>query len=206
MRTELYADSRDEWKWSVIAFNAGQRAVRWVAMLRPDIGEHGEDWNPVPEAHRSVTEFFGQERTLLEQGMPRELQRTSLLFQRLGIPFVSDMTPYRTSLNLRTAYVNRLIDTLDQRRPDCREIVFLDPDNGFGRSRENGQQVYASHLTEIWQSLRPGDSLAIIQFQHHVHDWVGHLRADIGGLLDIRANEVAIHPWSNTCIYIADRR
>src|SRR5439155_5610173 len=64
MRTELYADSRDEWKWSVSirhAQKAGQ-SIFWVVMLRQTAGQHGTDRAPVAGALPDVTQFFVQER------------------------------------------------------------------------------------------------------------------------------------------------
>ena len=93
MRTELYADSRDEWKWSVAIRHARESAqsIFWVAMLRPGVGRHGDVRKAVDEALPEVKEFFAWERQYHDAGHPKSLARITKLCSEMGIELLSDL-------------------------------------------------------------------------------------------------------------------
>ena len=207
MRSELYADSRDEWKWSVVTTTASEnsQSIRWIVMLREDIGQHGQNWEPVPQASSGVTAFFQQERQLILNGTPRDLTRISILSQRLGIPIDMNMTPYPASLSTRDTYIGVEVSFLDNRAPERRDVVFADPDNGVGQSEVNGKQFHETHVLTVWQALRSGDTFAVVQFQWNERNWVQQRRQNLAGLLGIPVQRITPHHWDNVCIYVADR-
>jgi len=207
MRNELYADSRDELKWTVATSTALTRScsIRWVVMHRPDIGQHGEGRETVPAASPTVTRFFQQERQLFENGTQRDLRRISGLCQPLGIAIDMNMEPYPAALNARLAYITAETDFLSARAADRRDVVLIDPDNGIGRSGVNGLQFHEDHVPLVWQALREGDTLAVIQFQHHEADWVQQRRQNLARLLGLSAAAITPHHWRNVCVYVAPR-
>src|SRR5215469_14569272 len=133
MRNELYADSRDELKWTVATSMALLQScsIRWVVMHRPDIGRHGEGREVVPIASATVTSFFEQERQLIQDGTPRELTRIMGLCHPLGIAIDMNMQRYPAALNARLNYITAEAAFLIGRAADRRDVVFVDPDNGI---------------------------------------------------------------------------
>ncbi len=103
MRTELYADSRDEWKWSVAVRQAqnAHQAIFWVVMLRATVGKHGKDRDSVAGALPEVTHFFAQERRHIDEGQPKSLARITTLCSQRGIELFSDMEAYPATLSPR---------------------------------------------------------------------------------------------------------
>jgi hypothetical protein len=207
MRTELYADSRDEWKWSVAVRQAREasQSIFWVVMLRATAGQHGQDRNPVAGALPEVTRFFAEERQHLDAGQPKSLARVTKLCSQLGIELFSDMEAYPASLAQRGHYFGVIVRALEARQANLKHLVLLDPDNGIGESDSNGRQVHVTHLRRVWDALRKGDTLAIVQFNHHLEDWVTVLRNRVAQVLGVEAQQVRSFPWANLCLYLVDR-
>ena len=84
MRAELYADSRDEWKWSVVIRHAQQsgQSLFWVVMLRPTANQHGNDRGIVEGALPEVTSFFTQESGATMTKVSQRACRESRIFAR----------------------------------------------------------------------------------------------------------------------------
>src|SRR5213594_1108998 len=173
MRNELYADSRDELKWTVATSVALERSqfIRLVVMYRPDIGQHGKGREVVPNASAIVTKFFQQERNLFQNGTPRDLTRIEKLCKSLELAIDMNMHPYPEKLNGRRSYIDDEILFLNSRPPNRRDLILIDPDTGIGRSSENGKQFHEDHVPLVWNELREGDSFAVVQFQYHERDW-----------------------------------
>jgi hypothetical protein len=210
MRPELYADSRDVWKWSVVIQHAQQIAVPvyWVAMLRPDANEHGrrENWDDLPpHTMPEVAAFFREERALINNGQMPNLWRVSRLAERIKISVQHNMCPYACSMAGRAKYVDGITSFLDGRSEDRRDLLLLDPDNGFGRSEGNGCQMHLDHLSRLWSVMRSNDALAMVQFNHHVPNWIETLRESLAGALDIDPRVLQPHPWQNICVYVATK-
>ena len=208
MRNELYADSRDELKWTVATQFAhnNRQSIRWVAMFRQDINMHGDGVENVPNASPVVTQFFQQERQWFLAGAAQPaLARIHPLCQQLGIHIDINLQPYACSLNRRLLYIEQEIDFLNARIPDRRDFVLVDPDNGIGCSSSNGKQFHENHVPIVWNCLRRGDTLAVVQFQHHEVNWVQNRRTNIAGLLGIQTQQIQQHHWNNICIYTANR-
>jgi hypothetical protein len=192
VRTELYADSRDEWKWSVAlrhAPGAGQ-SIYWAAMLRPAINQHGNDRAAVPNALPEVTSFLLRERDHLAQGQPRSLGRITRLCDLMGPELFANFEPYPTTFNERGRYIGSIVRSLLARGADLRHLVLLDPDNGIGESRTNGKQVHVAHVQQIWKALQSGDTLALVQFQHFIPDWVETLKRRLADVLAVAPAQV----------------
>ena len=207
MRTELYADSRDEWKWSVAireAREAGQ-SIFWVVMLRPTVREHGNDRTPVPRALPEVRQFFAQERRLLDAGQPKSLARITALCSQLGIELFSDMEAYPATLGQRGHYIGNIVRALQARQVHVKHLVLLDPDNGIGEAHTDGKQVHLTHLQAVWGALRQADTLAIVQFQHRIPDWVVALQNRVAQTLAVQVQQVRCSVWANLCLYLVDR-
>jgi hypothetical protein len=209
MRTEHYADSRDEWKWSVAirqAREAGQ-SIFWVVMLRPFVGQRDYDRQPVTDALQEVTQFFAQERQHLDAGQPKSLARITKLCSSLGVELFSDMEDYPATLGERGRYFGNILRALEARQAHLKHLVFLDPDNGIGVAKTKGEQVHESHLQELWDHLRKGDTLGLVQFEHRLRaqDWRVVLRDRIANLLHVQPQQVRSRWWDNLCIYLADR-
>jgi len=207
MRTELYADSRDEWKWSVAirqAREAGQ-SIFWVVMLRATAGQHGNDRDPVADALPEVTRFFAEERRHLDAGQPTSLARVTKLCSGLGIELFSDMEAYPASLGQRGHYIYNVVRALEARQTHLKHLVLLDPDNGIGESDSNGRQVHTTHLRRVWDALRKGDTLALVQFQHFIQDWVAALQNRVAQVLGVEVQQVGSFRWANLCLYVIDR-
>src|SRR5260370_3884714 len=114
MRRELYADSRDEWKWSVAirhAQHVGQ-SIFWAVMLRPNIGEHGNDRELVKDALPEVTAFFSQERISHSEGKPKELSNIFRLCSQMDVNLAAEMASYPDSMAQRTRYVAGIVQAL----------------------------------------------------------------------------------------------
>lgn len=207
MRTELYADSRDEWKWSVAVRQAREtgQSIYWVVMLRPTVGQHGNDRAPVAEALPEVTRFFVQERQHLDEGQPKSLARVTKLCSQLGIELFSHMEAYPATLGQRGHYIGAIVRALEARQGHLKHLVLLDPDNGVGKANTDGKQIHLTHLQWVWNSLREGDTLAIVQFQHRMPDWVAALQYRVAEMLGISAQQVRSFPWANLCLYLIDR-
>jgi hypothetical protein len=207
MRTELYADSRDEWKWSVAirqAREAGQ-SIFWVVMLRPTAEQHGNDRAPVAGALPEVTEFFADERRHLDEGQPKSLARVTKLCSQLGVELFSDMESYAATLGQRGHYIGNIVRALEVRQAHLKHLVLLDPDNGIGESKTKGEQVHVTHVQRIWNALRVGDRLGFVQFQHFIQDWVAALQNRVAHTLGVQAQHVRCFAWANVCLYLVDR-
>jgi hypothetical protein len=205
MRSELYADSRDEWKWSVAIRHARQvsQTIFWVVMLRPNVGEHGNDRQPVEDALQEVTDFFSAERLSHDEGKPKELSNVSRMCSQMGVNLVAEMALYPASLAQRGNYVAGVVRAL-QAESQHKCFVLLDPDNGIGESSRKGEQVHVAHLKQIWTALREGDTLALVQFQNRIADWVESLQTRIADLLDVPIPQIRCFPFSNICLYLVD--
>lgn len=207
MRTELYADSRDEWKWSVTirqAREAGQ-SIFWVVTLRPTVRQHGNDRNPVAGALPEVTSFFAEERRHHDEGQPKSLARVTALCSQLGVELFSDMEAYPASLAQRSHYIGNIVRVLQARQAHLKHLVLLDPDNGIGEAHSDGKQVHLTHLQAVWGALRQGDTLAIVQFQHRIPDWITTLQNRVAQTLAVPAQQVRCFAWANLCLYLVDR-
>lgn len=207
MRNQFYADSRDVHKWSVVvqAASRSNRAVYWAAMARADDGPHGNDWSNATNADPKVTAFFSQERNLIKNGQPKDMSRTAILFQQIGIPLTSNLHPYPKGFYARNNYIQQIIQVLAQRPAEMKSVVFLDPDNGLGQSQMCGKQVHEDHFQNLWQNLRVGDALIVIQFQLHIDNWAAKQQEKIARLLQIPVAQVSSFPWANVCLYVAER-
>jgi hypothetical protein len=207
MREELYADSRDELKWTVATRIATEKlqSIRWVVMFRDDIGQHGDGTEIVPNAAPAVTQFFQQERQLIQNGIQPNLRRIVPLCQQLDLAIDINLDPYPASVNRRRTYVDNEINYLNGRQQDRRDFVFVDPDNGIGYSPSNGKQFYEDHVPLVWQALRIGDTLGVVQFQHHVVNWVVHCSQNLARLIGVNPQHVLSNHWNNVCIYTVDR-
>lgn len=207
MREELFADSRDELKWTVATSTATARSqsIRWVVMFRNDVGQHGDGTETVPNAALVVTQFFQHERRLFQNGTQPNLRRIAPLCQQLGITIDMNMNPYPASVARRRTYVDEEITFLTSRSQERRDFVLFDPDNGIGRSESNGMQLHEDHVPLIWQALRTGDTLGVVQFQHHEKDWIEQRRQNLARLIGVNPQCVLSSHWNNVCIYTADR-
>jgi hypothetical protein len=207
MRTELYADSRDEWKWSVAIRQAQEanQSIFWVMMLRATEKQHGNDRNPVAGALPEVTQFFAQERKQLDEGQPKSLARITKLCSQFGIELFSHMEPYPTSRGQRDHYFDVIVRALEARQPHLKHLVLLDPDNGIGESDSNGRQVHVTHLPLVWDALRLGDTLAVVQFNHRLEDWVTVLQNRVAQELGVEVQQVRSFHWATLCLYLVDR-
>jgi hypothetical protein len=207
MRTELYADSRDVWKWSVAIKHAQQSAqsIFWVAMLRPGKGRHGNDRKVVQGSLPKVGEFFAREREYLDLGHPKSLSRITNLCSETGIELFCDMEAYPAALGQRGRYFSRLVDALRARQRHLKYLVLLDPDNGIGQARTKGEQIHTSHLQLIWDATRKGDTLAVVQFQQFIPKWVASLQQKIACWLAVDVTQVCSHAWDNICLYLINR-
>ena len=174
-------------------------------MLQPMVGLHGGDQKPVKEALREVSRFFAQERRHHDNGHPRSLPRITNLCSQMGVELFSDIEAYPAALSQRDRYINRIVETLKARQENLNYLVLLDPDNGLGESKFNGEQIHVSHLERIWNSMRDGDTLALVQFQHFVPDWIGSLRKKIAEVLTVEVLRVRPFPWDNMCLFIVYR-
>lgn len=206
MRTELYADSRDVWKWSVAIRCARQsgQSILWVAMLRPMVGVHGGDRKVVEGALPEVSTFFDEERRRHDNGQPKSLARVTKLCAQIGIELFSDLEAYPATLARRDRYINRIVE-ITARPRDLKYFVLLDPDNGLGEAESKGEQIHVSHLRRIWENMRDGDTLALVQFQHFVANWIGSLRKKIAGVLTVDVPRVCPFPWDNVCLFVVER-
>jgi len=209
MRTELYADSRDEWKWSVAirqAREAGQ-SIFWVVMLRPIVGQHGNDRQAVTGTLPEVTRFFAEERQHLDEGQPKSLARVTKLCSGLGIELFSYMEYYPATLGQRGHYIGVIVRALEARQSHLKHLVLFDPDNGIGVSKTKGEQIHVTHRRRVWNALRKGETLAIVQFEHRLRDqdWVVVLQNRVAETLGVEVQQVRSFPWDNVCLYLIDR-
>jgi hypothetical protein len=166
MRAEHYADSRDEWKWSVAnrqAREAGQ-SIFWVVMLRPFVGQRDHDRKPVTDALPEVTQFFAQERQHLVAGQPKSLARITQLCSSLGVELFADMEYYPATLGQWGRYFGIIVRALEARQPHLKHLVLLDPDNGIGVAKTKGEQVHETHFRTfgtIYGRAIPGGSFSL---------------------------------------------
>ena len=207
MREELYADCRDELKWTIATSLAQERGhgIRWVAMFRPDINRHGKGEGFVPNASDAVRQFFRQERICLQNGARRHLERVGVLCQQLGLSIDMNLSPYPASVNRRSDYIDDELTFLTNRSDRRRDVVLVDPDNGIGTTKSNGMQFHEEHVPVLWHGLRSGDALAVVQFQYHEANWVLQRGRNLARLLDIPEGDITRHSWNNVCIYTAIR-
>lgn len=210
MRPELYADSRDVWKWTVAAREAlqGPRAIRWVSMFRPNRQEHGEGRELVPSACPVVEAFFEAERNhIVQNGIP-DINSISVSLSRLcsslKVQFEANTLPYAVSVNRRLEYVRDESSFLATRPKLRRDVIFVDPDNGIGRAAtypRAGMQLHEDHVPLLWRALRKDDILAIVQFQWNEPNWVNTRQTNLARILGISASQIRAYPWSNVCIF-----
>jgi hypothetical protein len=174
-------------------------------MLRPSVGQHGNDRAPVPRALPEASQFFAEERRHLDAGQPKSLARVTKLCSQLGVELFSDMEAYPTTLGQRGHYIGNIVRALVARQPHLKHLVLLDPDNGIGEAHADGKQVHLTHLEAVWGALREGDTLAIVQFQHRIPDWVTVLQHRIAQTLGAQVQQVRWSAWANLCLYLIDR-
>jgi len=203
MRNELYADSRDELKWTVATRNAQMRnqAIRWVTMYRPNINRHGNGVELVPNSSLVVTQFFEQERQAFQAGFLPDLRRIIPLGQQLGIEIEMNLQEYPQSINARLRYIEAELHFLRNRVENRNHFVLIDPDNGIGRSHNDGKQFHEDHVPLIWNNLREEDTLGIVQFQYREADWVNQRRQNLVRLLGLQEEQVSSDSWNNVCIF-----
>jgi hypothetical protein len=115
------------------------------------------------------------------------------------------MNPYPATANRRAQYIQQVAEFLIDRPPGRRDIVLLDPDNGIGETQVRGEQIHATHLPLVWAALRSGDTLALVQFQHNVRNWIMALAERIAGIVGVPSAEVIPNGWGNLCVYLIDR-
>jgi len=207
MRKELYADSRDEWKWSVAirhALHTGQ-SIEWILMLRPDVGKHGNTKGAVPSTEPAVTTFFARERQHHAQGQPKNLSGVANLCTQLGVRLASHTAPYPSAMSTRSRYFDNVSAALHVRKEDLHYLALCDPDNGIGTSRVSGTQIHVSHLQQIWSALRDGDTLGMVQFQQRIPNWIVTLQSRIAKVLGVAIPQARSFPWGNLCLYLIDR-
>ncbi len=206
MRVEYFADSRDIWKWTVVTQAAlqGPRSIHWVTMLR----DHVQDRQHVPNACPKVDEFFQEERKHLDKRVDQTLGLIRRLCKTLCITLEINTTPYPSSLSRRRKYIQEVVSSLESRPPKQRDVVLLDPDNGVGTAKgpaKGGMQIHEDHVALLWNALKCGDILAIVQFKWNEQDWVQNRQATLTRLLGIASNQVIPNLWSNLCVYTANR-
>jgi hypothetical protein len=63
----------------------------------------------------------------------------------------------------------------------------------------------ATHLCRVWDALRKGDTLAIVQFNHRLEDWVTVLQNRVAQVLGVEAQQVRPFRWATLCLYLVDR-
>ena len=124
---------------------------------------------------------------------------------QLGIELYADMEAYPAAFGQRGRYVGSIVRTLESRQEHLKHLVLLDPDNGIGESESSGEQVHVTHVQKIWKVLRTGDTLAIVQFQHRIANWVEELRTRVSKVLDRDVGEIQAFPWANLCLYLINR-
>ncbi|OYV84756.1 MAG: hypothetical protein B7Z73_14855, partial [Planctomycetia bacterium 21-64-5] len=95
------------------------------------------------------------------------------------------MEAYPATLSQRGRYIGAIVRALEARQKGLKHLVLLDPDNGIGESRSNGEQIHVTHLQQIWKALRSGDTLAVVQFQHFIADWVETLQGRVADIFAI---------------------
>jgi hypothetical protein len=207
MRNELYADSRDELKWTIATTNATNhsQSIRWVAMLREDVNKHGKGTEVVPNASPVVTQFFQLERAAFQAGSVRHLSRIVPLCNQLNISIEINLDPYPSSVNRRLSYIRNEVAYLQNRNPTRRDFVLIDPDNGIGRTKSNGMQLHESHVPLVWNALRTEDTFCVVQFQHREVNWIDQSRAKLADLIDVQIKRVHSHHWDNICLFTVNR-
>ena len=213
MRSELYADSKDVWKWTVALRHAlhTHQDIFWVAMFRPDEQMHGDDEQDVPDALPELAAFFKNERDLIKHGCPPSLSRTTLVCHQLGVQMFANLDNYPTTEGKRRVYIERICSTLSARAGSQPYLVLVDPDDGIGQRSANGKQIHKSHLKAVWDRLKDGDTLGIVQFKHHRRDgdipnsWHTALQKEIAEVLGVLQGSVVPSRWDNVCIYLIDR-
>jgi hypothetical protein len=207
MRNELYADSRDELKWTVATTNATTRnqSIRWVAMFRQDIGFHGNGVQNVPNAATVVTEFFLRERQAFQGTETPALERVVVLCQALQLPISMNLGQYPVSVKRRLAYIQNEIRYLEGRPQTQRDFVLVDPDNGIGRQSKTGMQFHEAHVPLVWNGLRQGDTFGVVQFQHREDDWINRRRQRLAELIGVQVEQVESFAWNNVCVLTVHR-
>ena len=214
MRAELFADSKDVWKWSVAIRKAKEegQCIQWIAMYRPDENMHGDDERNVPNAIPEVEEFFRGERAFIADGHPACLSRTTVICHQLGVEMFANLDHYPSSEPKRKVYLEAICKAISSRKTSKPYLVLLDPDDGIGQRQSNGKQFHKDHLRLVWNCLKEGDTMGIVQFKQHLRDgdvpnsWHLALQKVIAGIVGVSADKVVPHRWDIVCIYLVDRK
>lgn len=206
MRNELYADNKDLYKWNKLILHARNHKQRliWAAMFRPDKKKHGEDWEGPPDVEAAVRDFFLSERQVIEADpMRRDLWRTAVLLDQEGVSHVVVKTDYAWGHQGRKTYVQNLANMYLEPVDRPATLLFLDPDNGMGSSR-GGHQVHPKHLPVLLRAARTGDSIAMVQFQHHEKNWMKTRMGEFATALGVDPGKVDPHKYCNMALFIAN--
>ncbi len=174
-------------------------------MFREDINRHGNGVQVVDNASPIVTQFFQLERAAFQAGHAPQLQRIVPLCNQLNIPIEINLHPYPSSVNRRLSYIREEIAYLQNRNPTRRDFVLIDPDNGIGRTQNNGMQFHEDHVPLVWQALRTGDTFGVVQFQHFEVNWIVQRRENLANLIGVQSQQVHSHHWNNICLFTVNR-
>ena len=174
MRNQFYGDRKDVLKWTFALRAAGtSKAVLYVAMLRPNKGQHGLDFTEVDGADPLVVEFFKRERTNFGSSSYRAVARISALSP--CIELVHDLYIHGD----RHTYFHTVSSRLKKRPARQLYVVLLDPDNGVGGKCPKSEHVCDKDISTVWSAMIPGDVLIVYQHQFRDKEWLSKRQSQV---------------------------
>lgn len=191
MRNEFYADRKDVIKWSFLLRKASGRRILYAAMLRPDVGKHGNDFEHYSNALPEVVAFFELERSAISPGSPRNLGRIRKLSPTI------DLFSKSYEHRLRSAYFEELTMQID----GCPTLLFLDPDNGIAGKCWRGVHVCPDSLKTSWGALHRGDELAVYQHQFRDRQWREKRRRAFAESIGVPLEYMQVECHGPICFY-----
>jgi hypothetical protein len=167
MRHDFYADRKDVWKWTLALRLAGDKKwIMYVAMFRPN----QRDYGPVDScANERVKSFFESERKIIAEESLQCLQRVVRLHPEKIDPIFAEYTG-------SSDYFTHVVEKLDGRESQRRDVILVDPDNGIEPKKCGPKHVPVSELKKLWSRMRPGDDLVVFQYNDHTPDWLENKR------------------------------
>jgi hypothetical protein len=196
MRYDFYADQKDVWKWTLaLRLARDEKWVTYVAMFRPSQRDYGEVDS---RADERVTSFFESERKIIAEESPRWLQRIVKLRPGKIDPIVMEYTG-------SPAYFAHVVEKLDGREAQRRDVILVDPDNGIEPKQCGPEHVPVSDLKRVWNRMRPGDDLLIFQYNDRTSGWLESKRRLLENALELSNEAVVKEQYGNVGFLIVSR-
>lgn len=205
MRNAFFTDRKDVLKWSVTLEAAHRitphRAITYVAMMRPDGA--GWDFREVSGARADVVDFFDKERARI-QSHRRDVGAVRALIASAGceLHLISDHIRPGT----RAVYFDRVTEFLRKRGEHRRDVVLIDPDNGFAASGTKDPALGVATIEElalVWGAMVPGDVLIVYQHSLRERNWQAGKQKLLGRAVE--GAKLTLHDGRDFCLFEAEK-